>query len=58
MLPKNIVVARKPIVISSQLGEHFFEVNLPASSFNNHKYKIELKLKNRVLVSKSFIVKK
>ena len=54
----KIVVARKPIVISNQFGEHFFEVNLPTGSFNPHNYKIEIRLKNRVLVSKTFAVKK
>ena len=53
---KEIKVAQKPVVISSQFGEHFFEVNIPAKGFTNSYYKIELKLKNKVLMSKSFLV--
>ncbi len=53
----RIIAAQKPMVISSQFGEHFFEVNLPANGFANHQYKIELKLKNRILKSKSFLVR-
>lgn len=54
---KNIIVARKPVVISSQFGEHYFEINLPATRFKNHQYKIELRLKNKILISKSFLVR-
>lgn len=54
---KNIIAAQKPVVISSQFGEHFFEVNVPVKGFENHQYKIELKLKNRTLKSKSFLVR-
>ena len=54
---KKIIVARKPVVISTQTGEHFFEMN-SVQNFSNHKYKFELRLKNKILVSKSFIVKK
>lgn len=54
---KNIIVAQKPVVISSQFGEHFFDVNIPVKGFENHQYKIELKLKNRILKSKSFLVR-
>jgi len=52
----GITLSQKPIVISSQFGEHFFEVNLPANGFSNGNYKIELKLKNKILISKSFLV--
>ena len=54
---KSIIVARKPVVISSQFGEHYFEINLPATRFKNHQYKIELRLKNKILISKSFLVR-
>lgn len=53
---KGTKMAQKPVVISSQFGEHFFEVNLPTKYFVNDHYKLELKLKNRVLISKSFSV--
>lgn len=53
---KKIKVAQKPVVISSQFGEHFFEINIPAKGFTNSFYKIELKLKNKILISKSFLV--
>ena len=56
-ITKNIIVARKPVVISSQFGEHYFEINLPTTSFKSHQYKIELRLKNKILISKSFLVK-
>ena len=56
-ITKRITVARKPVVISNQFGEHFFEINLPTNGFSNHQYKLELRLKNRILVSKSFLVK-
>ena len=53
---KEIKVAQKPVVISSQFGEHFFEINIPARGFTNSFYKIEIKLKNKILISKSFLV--
>lgn len=53
---KGIKVIQKPVVISSQFGEHFFEVNLPAKGFINNKYTLELKLKDKVLITKSFLV--
>ena len=53
---KNIIVAQKPVVISSQFGEHFFDVNIPVKGFENHQYKIELRLKNKILKSKLFSV--
>ena len=54
---KNIKVAQKPIVITSQSGEHYFEISSPANIFSRGSHKIELKFKNRVLVSKNFLVK-
>ena len=54
---KEIKIAQKPVVISSQFGEHFFEINVPTRGFTNSFYKIELKLKNKVLISKSFLVR-
>lgn len=56
-ITERITVARKPVVISNQFGEHFFEIDLPTNGFSNHQYKLEIRLKNRVLVSKSFVVK-
>lgn len=53
---KKTVVARKPVVISTQTGEHFFEMNT-VNGFDNHEYKLELRLKDKTLISKSFIVK-
>lgn len=53
---KGTKVAQKPVVISNQFGEHFFEVNAPEKSFTNGIYKLELKLKDRILISKSFLV--
>ena len=50
-------ILQKPVVVSSQFGEHFFEIKLPASGLLNSKYKVELKLKNKVLISKSFLVR-
>ncbi|MFK5915400.1 MAG: serine/threonine-protein kinase [Woeseiaceae bacterium] len=55
---KKITLALKPVVISTQSGEHYFEIKLPTQSFRQHQYKVVLKLKNRVLVSKSFLVRK
>lgn len=52
----NIIVAQKPIVVSNQFGEYFFEVNLPDQNFKTGEYKIELKLNERILKSKSFLV--
>ena len=50
------MVLQKPIVISTQFGEHFFEVKLPAYGLSKATYKIELKLKDRILISKQFLV--
>lgn len=55
-ITKRTTVTRKPIVISSQLGEHFFDLTLE-NGFKNHQYKLELRLKNKVLASKLFRVK-
>ena len=52
----GIKIAQKPVVISTQFGQHFFEINLPTRYFTNGNYKIELKLKNRILIAKSFSV--
>lgn len=57
-ITNKVVVSRKPIVISTQFGEHFFEIEAPAKFLNKHNYKIELRLENRILISKSFTVKK
>ncbi|MCW8900589.1 MAG: serine/threonine protein kinase [Gammaproteobacteria bacterium] len=51
---KNIL--QKPVVVSTQLGEHFFEIKLPASGLKSSMYKVELKLKDKILISKSFLV--
>ncbi len=56
-ITKRITVARKPVVLSNQSGEHFFEVDLPTKGVSNHQYKLELRLNNRILVSKSFLIK-
>ncbi|MDH5369876.1 MAG: hypothetical protein OEW99_07615, partial [Gammaproteobacteria bacterium] len=53
---KRITIAQKPIVISNQFGEYFFEINLPIKGFTNGKYNVELKLKDKTLKSKSFLV--
>ena len=53
---KNTTVTQKPVVISSQFGEQFFDIKLPSSNFSNSFYKIEIKLKNKVLISESFLV--
>ena len=53
---KEVKFAQKPVVVSKQFGEHFFEVNVPAKGFRNSFYKIELKLKDKLLISKSFLV--
>ncbi len=51
-------VAQKPVVISGQSGEYFFEVNLPVKGFiNNHRYKIEIKLDKKTLAAKDFLVR-
>lgn len=55
-ITNKTTLARKPVVISTQVGEHFFEMN-SVQGFNNHEYKLELRLKNKVLVSKLFTVK-
>ena len=57
-LTNKTVVARKPIVISNQFGEYFFEISSQKSFASHHKYKIELSLKNRTLISKVFSIQK
>lgn len=54
---KNNIEARKPLVISSQFGEHFFELDGPVKGFSHNNYKVEIKLKDRTLISKSFSAK-
>lgn len=49
-------ILQKPVVVSTQFGEHFFEIKLPAAGLTNSMYKVELKLKNKVLISKSFLL--
>ena len=53
---KNRTVIQKPVVVSSQFGEHFFEIKLPSGSLSNSFYKVEIKLKEKVLISDSFLV--
>ena len=50
----NIIIAQKPIVVSNQFGEYFFEINLPARGLSNGNYTIELKSDSKILKSKSF----
>lgn len=50
------MVLQKPVVVSTQFGEHFFEIKLPAYGLQKSMYKIELKLKDRILISKQFSV--
>ena len=49
-------ILQKPVVVSTQFGQHFFEIKLPAAGLKNSMYKVELKLKDKVLISKSFLV--
>jgi len=53
---KHITIMQKPVVISSQFGEHFFEMKLPSGSLSNGFYKVEIKLKEKVLISNSFSI--
>ena len=53
---KNTTTMKMPIVISQQFGEHFFEMKLPSQSFTNSFYKVEIKLKNKILISEDFLV--
>ena len=50
-------IVQKPIVISQQFGEHFFDITLATSEFHSGNYKLELKLNNKTLSSKSFTVR-
>lgn len=49
-------ILQKPVVVSTQFGQHFFEIKLPTAGLKNSMYKVELKLKDKVLISKSFSV--
>ncbi|MDH5601841.1 MAG: hypothetical protein OEY78_11120, partial [Gammaproteobacteria bacterium] len=49
-------ILQKPVVVSSQFGEHFFEIKLPARGLQKSIYTVELKLKNKVLITRSFLV--
>lgn len=54
----NMLIAQKPIVVSSQFGEYFFEINPTEQKFTTGEYKLELKLNEKVLKSKSFLVQR
>lgn len=49
-------ILQKPIVVSNQFGEHYFEIKLPSERLQNSLYTFELKLKNKVLISESFLI--
>lgn len=53
---KNKTVMQKPIVVSKQFGEYFFDMKLPTGSFTNSFYKVEIKLKNKILISAPFLI--
>ena len=53
---KNTTIMQKPVVVSSQFGEHFFELKLPSGSLSNSFYKVEIKLKEKTLISDSFLI--
>ena len=55
---RKIKIAQKPIVISQQFGEHFFDISLEQAEFYSGNYKVELKLNNRILKSEVFTVQK
>ena len=54
---RKVILFQKPVVISTQLGEHFFDITLPNTTFKNGRYKLELKLDNKILKAKTFLVK-
>ena len=53
---KNRTVMQKPIVVSKQFGEYFFDMKLPSGSFTNSFYNVEIKLKNKILISAPFLI--
>ncbi|MDH5394692.1 MAG: serine/threonine protein kinase [Gammaproteobacteria bacterium] len=54
----NTLIAQKPVVISKQFGEHFFDITLQARTFTAGQYKITLKIKDKILQSKTFKVRR
>ncbi len=53
---KHHRIAQQPVVISGQSGEHFFNIRLHNKPLRQGRYRLVIKLKNRVLVERDFTI--
>ena len=53
----QMVLAKKPVVVSNATGEYFFNISLAEKSFSEGRYKLDLIMNNKTLISKTFSVK-
>ncbi|VAX12838.1 Serine/threonine protein kinase PrkC, regulator of stationary phase [hydrothermal vent metagenome] len=52
----RVQIAQKPVIISGQQGDHFFQIDLPVEGFSEGSYILELRLGNKRLLSQPFLV--
>lgn len=53
----QMVLAKKPVVVSNSNGEYFFSLSLTEKGFSEGRYKLDLSVNNKTLISKTFSVK-
>jgi len=52
----RVQIAQKPVILSASEGNHFFQINLPVEGFSEGSYILSVRLKDKELVSQSFLV--
>ena len=52
----KVQLAKKPVIVSDETGEYYFNISLPDNNFSDGRYKLDLSVNSKTLISKSFIV--
>jgi len=52
----RIQISQKPVIVSGNQGDHFFQIDLPVEGFSEGSYILELRLDNKRLLSQPFLV--
>jgi len=52
----RIQISQKPVIVSGNQGDHFFQIDQPVEGFSEGSYILELRLDNKRLLSQPFLV--
>ena len=52
----RVQIAQKPVILSASEGDHFFQLDLPVEGFSEGSYILEMRLENRLLLRRSFVI--